>query len=385
MPLYVDLHITQTVPPSNLNRDDTGSPKSATFGGVRRARVSSQAWKRATRRDYAQHLDLGDLGVRTKRAVELLVERIQQKDPGLDETAAREAAKTVLMAAGIKLEPLPKPKKEAAAPEGSARFERTAYLIFWSNRQLDRLADLATSEEKISKKAAKEAADMEHGVDVALFGRMVADGPDLNVDASVQVAHALSTHAVAPEQDYYTAVDDHSGEDESGAGMIGTVEYNSSTLYRYATINVAGLLKNLAGDQETTVRAIEAFVRSFALSMPTGKQNSFANRTVPDAVVIAVREDQPVNLVGAFETPVQTANDDPRAGLSEPQGYVGPSAQGLADQFRQVGSMVRPPVAVFVSRSTDKASAVDELGEVGSFDETVSRTAALIQERLGDA
>lgn len=147
-------------------------------------------------------------------------------------------------------------------------------------------------------KAAKAALSRDHSVDVALFGRMVADDANLNVDAACQVAHAISTHAVATEFDYYTAVDDQNPAEETGAGMIGTIEFDSATLYRYATINVPALLRSL-GDTEATAQAVEAFVRSFATSMPTGKQNTFANRTAPDAVVVMVRPDRPVNLVGA--------------------------------------------------------------------------------------
>jgi len=114
-------------------------------------------------------------------------------------------------------------------------------------------------------------------------------------------------HAVDNEFDYFTAVDDvkHASEDEdAGAGMIGTVEFNSSTLYRYATVDVDLLHHNLGDDDRATTRAVQAFVRAFVESMPTGKQNTFANRTLPDAVVVTVRDTQPVNLVGAFEDAV---------------------------------------------------------------------------------
>lgn len=376
MPLYVDLHVLQTVPPSNLNRDDTGNPKTAIFGGVRRARVSSQAWKRATRATYATHLDTSDLGVRTKRAVELLCERMQELQPDLAIADARSRAALVLGALGIKLESVKSKTAQKAEASGvhTEEYETSQYLIFWSNRQLDRLARLALTGEKPTKAAAMAAADVDHGIDVALFGRMVADSADINVDASVQVAHALSTHGVEIEQDYFTAVDDKNPETESGAGMIGTVDFDSATLYRYATINLRALSENLAGDPEATVRAVEAFVRAFITSMPTGKQNTFANRTAPDAVVVTIRSDQPVNMVGAFEEAVEA--DGP---------HVRDSAEALVRQFRGVAGFLGEPVEVLVARSTAEAAAVDTLSEPVSLAELVSRTSAEVRARLSAA
>jgi CRISPR system Cascade subunit CasC len=376
MPLYVDLHILQTVPPSNLNRDDTGNPKTAIYGGVRRARVSSQAWKRATRAAYGSHLDQADLGVRTKRAVELLSRRIQELDESVDDAAAQTRATAVLAALGIKVEAVKSKtaKKADDAGEGSPDYGMTQYLIFWSNRQLDRLAELALASDKPTKRAAQEAADTEHGIDVALFGRMVADAADINVDASVQVAHAIGTHPVEIEQDYFTAVDDKNPDAETGAGMIGTVDFDSATLYRYATVNVAGLLENLAGDAEATARAIEAFVGAFVTSMPTGKQNTFANRTAPDAVVVTVRSDQPVNLVGAFEDAV----------VGEAS-HVAPSVAALVQQFQSVSSFLGAPEAVFVARASEQAAAVDALGEAKPLADVVTQIGAAIRERLASS
>lgn len=140
---------------------------------------------------------------------------------------------------------------------------------------------------------------------------MVADGADVNVDAAAQVAHAISVHAVENEADYYTAVDDRRKEEEPGAGMIGTVEFNSATLYRYAALDVDQLRRNLGEgmreDADTTTpvrRAVEAFVRGFVESMPTGKVNTFGNHTLPEAVIVKLRGSRPINFVSAFEEPV---------------------------------------------------------------------------------
>lgn len=348
--MFVDIHILQSVPPSNINRDDTGSPKTAIYGGVMRARVSSQAWKRAVRKSYETKLDRSDIGVRTKRAVELLVQRIQEKDSSLSDEQAQEKATTVVKALGLKVDEK-KTRTRQKAIEGGVDgpdYATTEYLVFWSNRQLDRLAELALSaDDKITKKRATEEADEEHGIDVALFGRMVADAAEINVDAAVQVAHAISTHAVTPEQDYFTAVDDQNPDEETGAGMIGTIEFSSATLYRYATVNVAGLRANL-GDDSATVKAVEAFVDGFVTSMPTGKQNTFANRTLPDAVLICLRQDQPVSLVGAYEEPVRSED-----------GFMRLSAERLATEFAAVAAFLGTPSAVFLARSGERAVALD--------------------------
>ena len=376
MPLYIDIHILQTVPPSNLNRDDTGNPKTAIYGGVRRARVSSQAWKKATRSTYKEHLDQSDLGVRTKRAVELLCERMHRMDANLTADEARVKAAAVFAALGIKLEGVKSKTAKKAEAAGDTRedFDTSQYLIFWSNRQLDRLARLALSSDKPTKKEAAEAADLEHGIDVALFGRMVADDADFNVDASVQVAHALSTHAVEIEQDYFTAVDDHNPTSETGAGMIGTVDFDSATLYRYATINVAGLQANLAGDAEATVRAIEAFVSAFVTSMPTGKQNTFANRTTADCVIVAVRTDQPLNLVGAFEDAIESE-----------AAHVRPSVEALVSHHEGVVGMIGPADRLLVARASDRAAGVDALATPQPLKALVSALGADVRGRIASS
>jgi len=369
----IDIYVLQTVPPSNLNRDDTGSPKTAIYGGVRRARVSSQAWKRAARIAFSQWLDQSALGMRTKRVVELLAEHIRTKSPEIAEDRALELGRLVFDAAGIKVTAPRGAGKETPKPEESG------YLLFLSRRQLDQLAEAAISangadDPKAALKAAglKKVLDAEHSVDIALFGRMVAEATDLNVDAAAQVAHALSVHPVESEFDFYTAVDDHKQRDEAedaGAGMIGTVEFNSSTLYRYATVDANRLLENL-GQVEATGAAVEAFVNAFVLSMPTGKQNTFANRTLPDAVVVAIRDSQPVNLVGAFEDAV---TDVPR---------LAAASERLVDQAKSVDrNFGTTPISTWVTTTRATAS-LAALGETVTFGELVRAVGSTVRERL---
>ncbi|AGB27116.1 CRISPR-associated protein, Cse4 family (plasmid) [Mycobacterium sp. JS623] len=353
--MFVDTHILQSVPPSNINRDDTGSPKTAIFGGAQRARVSSQAWKRATRSRFNATLDKSNIGCRTKRVVEKLSEQIHQLDGGLSTEDARRLASQTLTAAGITLT-TPKPPKDA--PKGFQPIELTSSLLFVSAGQYAKLAELAVAAHqasaKVARKVAKQAINSEHSFDVALFGRMVADDLNLNVDAAAQVAHAISVQAVEPEFDYFAAVDDMQERDQqAGAGMIGTIEFNSSTLYRYATVNVPGLRQNL-GDSTAAARAVAAFVDSFILSMPTGKLSTFANRTVPEAILVSVRSDQPINLVGAFENPIQ-----PRADGS----VVAKAAAALADRHRAVADVYGPPVKTWVASLGDAAAPLEAVGD----------------------
>jgi CRISPR system Cascade subunit CasC len=179
--------------------------------------------------------------------------------------------------------------------------------------------------------ALRNAMGEGHSLDVALFGRMIADTPELNIDAACQVAHALSTHRVTSEFDFFTTVDDLAGDEETGAAMMGYVEFNSATLYRYATVSLGRLGDNL-GDTQPVAAGVRAFVEGFVKSLPTGHQNTFAAMTLPDLVFVALRSDQPVSLVGAFESPV---------GGNE--GYVVESARRLAKRADDLDQLYGVP------------------------------------------
>ncbi len=310
--LYVDIHVLQTVPPSCVNRNDTGSPKTAVYGGAVRSLVSSQAWKHAMRVNFHSLFDEEKIGVRTKHVPAELAKEIAALHREPEE--AMKLSAEALDRAGIGT------KQEKKAPEAV-----TKALFFASRAQLKNLAKLAVDGEE-DKKKYTEALKEEPAVDIALFGRMVADIPSLNFDAAAQVAHAISTHAVHNEYDYFTAVDDCSPEDNSGAGHLGTVEFNSSTLYRYATVNVLELAKTLG--KEDAIEAVVGFAEAFIYSMPDGRQNTFANRTLPDMVYITLRRDMPVNLCGAFEKPVPSSAD----------GYAAASEEALICYAKQMYS-----------------------------------------------
>lgn len=298
----LEVHVIQTVAPSNLNRDDTGSPKDALFGGFRRARISSQAQKRAVRVAFKEWslLSQAEVAVRTKRLLEALLERLKD----VPEDKAKLAVENALNALGF-----------------GVKGGRTEYLLFLGAGELDRLAGLirnnlealtaqeAKGKKKAEvdgelKKALEKVLDGGKAVDLALFGRMLADRPEFGVDAACQVAHALSTHKVDREFDFYTAVDDLNPKEDTGAGMMGDVEFYSATMYRYAVVNLDKLLENLQGDQELARKGALAFLEAFALTLPSGKQNSFAAHNPPLFLAFRAGVGMPRNLATAFERPI---------------------------------------------------------------------------------
>lgn len=354
--VFVDIHVIQSLPPSCVNRDDTGSPKTAMYGGVRRARVSSQSWKHAMRDMFKEHFSESELSERTKRIVEKVAEQIDRLGTGDPEDAMKKAEK-IINQAGV-----------------STKDSEAKALFFMSSKQAENLARLALTDPLPSKKDVQAALNAGQGIDIALFGRMVADDPALNTDASAQVAHAISTHKVETEYDYFTAMDDRLPEDQAGAGMIGTIEFNSSTLYRYATVAAHELKHNL-DDLTAVTRTVKEFIRAFVCSMPTGKLNTFANNTPPYAVMVAVRRDQPVNMVGAFETPVKAGEG----------GYQAKSAKALADYASIVYSNFwgKPEDVFFTSVGNELIG----LGEPLQFTELLDKTEQVVGGFLqeGDA
>jgi CRISPR system Cascade subunit CasC len=346
--MLVELHMIQNFAPSNLNRDDTGAPKDCEFGGVRRARISSQCIKRAMREvfkkdnlssDGTRLLSPDELADRTKILVSKVIDHLEEQ--GKDREEAQVAIEAALGGAGLSVK-----------SEG-----KTEYLLFLGRTAISGLAKvcvehwdaltapLQESEKKggAKKKAAKAAVPKEVGkavrdildgayaADLALFGRMLADIPESNIDAASQVAHAISTHKVAMEFDFYTAVDDLQPREETGAGMMGTVEFNSACFYRYANVDVDQLAENLGGDQNLARRTIEAFLRASKDAIPTGKQNSFAAQNPPAFILAVIRGNGgPVSFANAFEKPVYTGRND---------GLIEPSVEALDNYWAKFTSM----------------------------------------------
>lgn len=326
MKTIVEIHALQNFAPSNLNRDDTGAPKDALFGGARRARISSQCLKRSIRRYFSglvekNALATDDVAFRTRRLLDALIKSLVEKGRG--EADAEEKARLALGA------------MELAVKED----RKSEYLLFLGQRELSGIADIihekwdsitasetAPADGKKPGKAKKQAArnaDPElkkalnkvfnggKAVDVALFGRMLADMPEKNQNAACQVAHAISTHSVEREFDFYTAVDDLKPEDTAGADMMGTVEFNSACFYRYAVVDWEKLVGNLQNDRELATKGLRAFLEGFVAAEPAGKQNTFAAHNPPEFVAVSVRRNAaPRNLANAFEIPIRVKKDE---------------------------------------------------------------------------
>jgi CRISPR system Cascade subunit CasC len=366
--VILELHVIHNVAPANLNRDDTGAPKEAFFGGCRRARVSSQSWKRAIRRSFAPSFGKHELAWRTRRLVERTAETLAQR--GRDPEQAGLVATKALRAAGAKVDE--KTGQSAVlwlVAKGAVENLAKICEDHWDKLAVDRVP--AETERAIRNLVATNVVGVP-AVDIALFGRMLTDVPEGGtVEAAVQVAHAISTHAVDSEFDYFTAVDDLMPEDESGAGMLGTVEFNSACFYRYATLDTTQLVGNLVGNEELARRAASAFATSFVTVMPTGKQNTFAAHNPVSATVAITRLTGSWNLANAFVEPVRPGHSGNLVRLScealarywdevcqvygNPASSMGLACEAsLAETFSPLG-LSPAPLAEVVDRAVEAA------------------------------
>lgn len=288
--MKIEIHLLQNVAPSCLNRDDTNTPKSCEFGGAIRARVSSQSWKRAVREFFGEENSV-PVGKRTKHLQERL-----QKTLGIDASNTAEIAK------------INKFVTETYSKMDGKRLTETVVLLFVSDAEVEEAAACIREGILDAKTAVPRLQKARVSADIALFGRMLAEMPGRNTDAACQVAHAISTHAVNLETDFYTAVDDLTRDrDETGAGMLGTQGFNSACFYRYALIDRDQLLKNLGGDTVLTDQTIRAFLKAFTLAIPAAKQNSHAAQNPPSFGLFVARENGvPVSLANAFASPIPT-------------------------------------------------------------------------------
>lgn len=321
--MFIELHVIQNFAPSNLNRDDTGNPKDAEFGGVRRARISSQCFKRAIREaPIFAETTAAEPGARTRRAVTLL------RQPLLDAGKDEEEINTVL---------------EFFVPSYLGKLEgklaediRTRVMVFISPEEIQTLAaallenwDEMLAEDSKARRSlvrdlTKQYKDVTGAPDIALFGRMLAQKPILNIDAACQVAHALSTHRVTMEMDFWTAVDDlkaMEADADAGAGGMGFTGFDSACFYRYVRLDWEQLLSNLGGDVDLARSTVEAFLRAVVEAVPSGKQNTFAAHNPPNFMLAAVRDGGFAwSLANAFERPVYP---------NRKGGLVAPSVQQL--------------------------------------------------------
>ena len=306
----IELHILQSFPVSCLNRDDVGSPKTAVFGGVNRARLSSQSLKRAIR-EFAQDNLPGSRfgGQRTKLIVQPLADALK-KHGVADEKSALDHAKTIA--------------HKLAKLDAKAEDTEVGTLTFLAPSEIDSMAKQVAGVLKTNPKSKDyeknldkfcKAAGLLDGADIAVFGRMAASLPSLTLEGAAMFSHALSTHKADNDLDFYSAVDDRKPkDDDAGAGMIGTLEFSSAVYYRYAALNLdlladAGHLAKLSVDERRQV--VDAFIRASLQAVPGARKNSMNAHTLPGlALGIYKAAGQPVQLINAFEEPVR-----PKSGL----------------------------------------------------------------------
>ncbi|QYO66149.1 type I-E CRISPR-associated protein Cas7/Cse4/CasC [Leptolyngbya sp. 7M] len=365
--MILELHLIQNFAPSNLNRSDTGSPKDCTFGGVRRARISSQCFKRAMRTYFRDKFEKpGNLAERSTRLIENIAQRLVAK--GRDAEPSRKVALEALTSVGLKAS-----RKDAS---------KTEYLLFMGRDELDRIA--ATCEEhfdelasdkpsddtkKAVKKALMDLMNEGKAADLGLFGRMLADLPERNRDAASQVAHAISTHKVGLEFDFFTAVDDLRPEDTAGSDHLGTIEFNSACFYRYANVNIDKLRENLQKDEELTKATIDAYIRAAVEALPTGKQTTFATHEKPSLVYAVVRDTGMMSLANAFEKPVYSPNG----------GLVDESIKALAEHYGKITGVYGDNAKSRVFITTGDADTAAALGDnAGTFDALLDQTISAI-------
>jgi len=295
---FVQLHLLTSYPPSNLNRDDLGQPKSALFGGVNRLRISSQSLKRAWRTSelFTQAL-AGHVGTRTKRLGLEAEEKL--KSLGVSEKLASKWALTIAGAYGA-------PKKEKGKELEIEQLVHVSPAELETLNQL--LATLAREKHEPKEEDLKTLIHAQTAVDIAMFGRMLASKAEFNGEAAVQVAHALGVHASPIEDDYFTAVDDLNLQDPAAA-HIGENAFGSAVFYQYICIDRRELKKNLGGDEELTAKAIRALAETAIKVAPGGKQNSFASRAYAHFSMAEKGDQQPRSLALAFLKPVTAKSE----------------------------------------------------------------------------
>lgn len=316
--MLYEIHMLKNYPPVNLNRDDSGAPKSCIFGGGARGRVSSQCLKRSWRTSplLAEAVGAENLGARTRKLPELVAAKLA--DMGVSQEYI-----------DILLPKLSGFGNKEGKENGKGNY--TAQVVFYAPEDISAVAeavkeklDACASAKAVKALKAKDLQDAVNGaevrpvtLDMALFGRMVTSNAFRDVEASMQVAHAISTNKLNMESDYFTAMDDLlSGDtmEESGSGMIGETDYNASCYYIYASLDTDILRENLkyTPDSEALIRkAIPALIRTMALTNPSGKQNSFAGNILPSAILVECKEEKvPVSMVNAFAKPVKPEKDN---------------------------------------------------------------------------
>lgn len=321
---HIEYHILQSFPVTCLNRDDVGAPKSAIVGGVSRARVSSQCWKRQVRLAL-QELDI-KLGIRTKKLSELFTKSCIEA--GANEKSAS--------CCGKKIASLLSGSKEKSTAESDDSSDAT--LLFVSESEAKAFAEYAKElgfddgkikDKELAKRAKKVLNPNIDALDIALFGRMVAKVADMNVEAAACFSHAISTHKISNEVEFFTALDDH--QEEQGSAHMGSLEFNSATYYRYISLNLGQLMEACNGNVQDLQRAVVAFTKALFIAVPAARQTTQSGASPWEFARVVVRTGQ--RLQASFENPVKHSGE----------GYLEPSinilTKYLDDKEKSFGSL----------------------------------------------
>lgn len=369
MKTCIELHLIQQFAPSCLNRDDTNSPKDCVFGGVRRARISSQCLKRYIRLWFNEQGQM-PIGIRTKKLKDELAKRLAGRDP----EALDRAITTFLTTYYSGMDNDQTTVLQYVSP---AELDIAAKCIIeqWDALAAEPAKGGKPDKGKVDKEAMKQIKEAlgaaQHSPDMALFGRMLAEHAERNIEAATQVAHAISTHRVEMELDFYTAVDDLNPEGTTGAGMMGYTGFNSACFYRYALVDCAQLHDNLGGDIALTGQVIEAFLRASIFAIPEARQHSMAAQNLPAFGLLVARQGgAPCNLANAFARPVAPAQD---------ADLIGASVKALARHWEKLNAVYGPQgtmaTAVF---QVDQEAHLGALAsaDCGSVDAAIARVMA---------
>lgn len=365
---YINFHVLISHSPSCLNRDDQNMQKRAFFGGVERIRISSQSLKRAMRKPPENAFNywesaLGEPSVRTRNLIkvaDLFSEKLR------NEFSKEVISRTVQLFAKTTAEEsnnediddqekVPSDtepqKKIAVAPWVLAEIKEICRIVAsvelsneetekakgkWSkkkskNKESEKEFLEKTLIQKIKKTLEKNTEGLEtaiaNAVDIALWGRMATSGLMTPIDGSLALAHAITTHEAQADIDWFTAVDDLVQESgEIGAGHLDTQEFSSGVFYRYASLNIGQLQKNLGGaSRERALEIAKHVFHMFCMVIPSAKQQSFAAHNPADFALVSFA-DQPISMANAFEKPVK---------MEKAGGYLKPSIERLHNYWSQ--------------------------------------------------
>lgn len=367
--MLIEIHMIQNHSPSNLNRDDLGAPKTCIFGGVTRARISSQCLKRSIRRsaEFSAALEK-DGGVRTRRLIELVANAAANNgNPPTEKDI--EAIRSVFKEGGVGMK------------------ENTFDILFFLPKSaIDAMgAAVSTGNGGLGEKFAEIICRFVKTPDIALCGRMTefdAKGPfkDLKgkftVEAALSAAHAISTHAVVNEVDYFTAADDVPSLD-AGAGHVNEAMFNSACFYKHYCIDWEQLLRNLNGDVGLATTTVKCFLEGAARANPSGKQHAHAAFNCPDGILVEVKTESctPVSYANAFADPVPEKSQRGLIGESVAQlgQYVREIADGYGIDAQRFWFSPSNRYALKYVEDKSEKPVIDGDGSTGNFNELIKR------------